>query len=79
MGVALRLDVIELLLESDPVFDELTPLVSEAVGVPDTELESEGVDDGVSDGVALAVGDGVGEGEAVREALVEGVLDNVGV
>ncbi len=77
MGVSLRLDVIEMLFESVPVFEALAPDVNDAVGVPETELECEGVNDGVNDGVVLDVADGVCELLGVREPL--GVSENVGV
>jgi hypothetical protein len=77
VGVSLRLDVIEMLFESVPVFEALAPDVNDAVGVPETELECEGVNDGVNDGVVLDVADGVCELLGVREPL--GVSETVGV
>ena len=76
-GVVDSVCVVEPVPESDPVFDELAPEVSDAVGVLDTErvrlLEVLGVVDGVAE--SELVGEFVGVALAVAESEARGACE----
>ncbi len=84
-GVALPLRVVDAVPESEPVLDGLAPLVKEAVGVLENDLERLCVELGVLggvdelDGVALAVGEllPVGALVSLDENELLGVIDGL--
>jgi hypothetical protein len=95
VGDVLRLLVVDPVVESDPVADELAPSVNDAVGERDIEREREDVDEGVTEDVcvpvdvwldvgvplsdSVSVELGVPESLDVTEALAPSVIDAVEV
>jgi hypothetical protein len=77
----LTLLVVDPVVESDPVADELAPSVSDAVGVRDVERERDGVLLGVIDevGVSVAVLLDVGVPLSEDDSVVLGVPELLGV
>jgi hypothetical protein len=80
-GVALTVIVVEPVPESDPVFEGLAPLVSDAVGVRERDAESVDVEECVGGGVDELDGDALAVGESLLEAVlvVLGVRELLGV